>query len=529
MKTVQLVQGKPEWHAFRQTHFTASDASAMLCLSKYKTRDQLMVEKCEGVTEEITPQKQALFDKGHAAEEAARPLVEAIIGDELFPATAVSDDWEKLAASFDGVTMLDDIIFEHKLWNKKLVEYIATHKDLPDTHWPQLEHQLLVSGAEKCLLRVSDGTEDNAFDFEYFSNADRAARVYNGWKIFEEDMANYKPKAAKQEVVAKVTVETLPQLVVEIEGKVNSSNLAVYKEGALELIAGINTDLKTDQDFADADKMTKFCAKAEKNIKSVKEKAMQGAASINDLFESLDDIQEAMRQKRLELEKLVKNRKEEIKRDEIEKELCKVEEYTANLEKDLDYSLGFNAQDFRIAANTAIKGKRNIDSITAAISATGADIKGSIKATYDRVKANSKLLDEQAEYIHLFSDAATFITQETVSVQGIIAMRVNAEKERLDKIRQQEEEKAKLAAQETPKIPSEIVKETGEKLPFLLEDDDEDAAMFTDTVADNRPDRVSTTESHTDDVLAHNMCEYMKGAMTLEQAHHVIRMVRNHQ
>ena len=525
MKTVQLVQGTPEWHAFRQTHFTASDASAMLGLSKYKTRDQLMVEKCEGVTEEITPQKQSLFDKGHAAEEAARPLVEAIIGDELFPATAVSDDWEKLAASFDGVTMLDDIIFEHKLWNKKLVEYIATHKDLPDTHWPQLEHQLIVSGAEKCIFRVSDGTEDNSFDFEYFSKTERAARVYNGWEIFEEDMANYKPKSAKQEVVATITPETLPQLVVEIEGKVNSSNLAIYKTNALELIEGINTNLVTDQHFADADKMTKFCKEAENNIKAVKERAMQGAASINELFENLDEIQEAMRQKRLELERLVKNRKEEIKRDEIEKELVKVEGYTAKLEKDLDYSLGFNAQDFRIAANTAIKGKRNIDSITAAISATGADIKASIKSGYDRVKANSKLLDEQAEYMHLFSDAATFITQDAASVQGIIAMRVNAEKERLDKIRQEEEEKAKLEAQETPKSPSEIVKETGDRLPFLLEDDDEDAGLFTDSVADAP---VSAEVGRTDDVLAHNMCEYMEGSMTLEQAHHVISMVRNH-
>lgn len=76
---------------------------------------------------------------------------------------------------------------------------------------------------------------------------------------------------------------------------------------------------------------------------------------------------------------------------------------------------------------------------------------------------------------------------------------------------------------------AEDVEESGDDLPYMLDDSDQDAAMFTDTVADNRHDRVSTTESHTDDVLAHNMCEYMEGEMTLEQAHHVISMVRNHQ
>lgn len=35
--------------------------------------------------------------------------------------------------------------------------------------------------------------------------------------------------------------------------------------------------------------------------------------------------------------------------------------------------------------------------------------------------------------------------------------------------------------------------------------------------------------SHVDDVLVHEMCEYMEGAIDREQAAHIIKMVRSHQ
>lgn len=67
-KTHNLVQGSEEWHAFRSTRFGASEASAMLGISPYKTRTDLLKEKATGVTPEVTAMTQVIFDRGHAVE-----------------------------------------------------------------------------------------------------------------------------------------------------------------------------------------------------------------------------------------------------------------------------------------------------------------------------------------------------------------------------------------------------------------------------------------------------------------------------
>ena len=54
MQQHNLIQGSAEWHAFRRQHYTASDAPAMLGISPYKTRAELLREKATGITPEIT-------------------------------------------------------------------------------------------------------------------------------------------------------------------------------------------------------------------------------------------------------------------------------------------------------------------------------------------------------------------------------------------------------------------------------------------------------------------------------------------
>ena len=83
----------------------------MMGESPYKTRDALLREKAVGVVAEVSSETQRRFDDGHRFEALARPLAEKIIGEELYP--VVGSD-SKFAASFDGMTMFGDVIFEHK-------------------------------------------------------------------------------------------------------------------------------------------------------------------------------------------------------------------------------------------------------------------------------------------------------------------------------------------------------------------------------------------------------------------------------
>ena len=112
MKIANVQQGSVEWLELRATKFTASEAPSMMGYG-WISRDELLKQKATGITPEVLPDLQEIFDKGHAAEESARPLIEEKIGEELYPATAVSDEYDWLLASFDGVTMLEDIVFEH--------------------------------------------------------------------------------------------------------------------------------------------------------------------------------------------------------------------------------------------------------------------------------------------------------------------------------------------------------------------------------------------------------------------------------
>lgn len=87
----QLQQGSLEWQAHRAKHFNASDAAAMLGLSKYKTRGELLREKATGIVPEVDDATQARFDRGHEIEALARPIAEEIIGSELYPLVYSAD------------------------------------------------------------------------------------------------------------------------------------------------------------------------------------------------------------------------------------------------------------------------------------------------------------------------------------------------------------------------------------------------------------------------------------------------------
>jgi predicted phage-related endonuclease len=60
-KIIQNVtQGTKEWHELRSSYFTASEAPAMLGLSKYQTRNELLEAKATGQVKEVTEFQQIL-------------------------------------------------------------------------------------------------------------------------------------------------------------------------------------------------------------------------------------------------------------------------------------------------------------------------------------------------------------------------------------------------------------------------------------------------------------------------------------
>ena len=123
----QLTQGSDEWAAFRLMHHGASEAAAMLGLSKKTTRSELLRIKHTGMPKEFSDWVQKnILDCGHEVEAMARPIIENLIGEDLYPVTCSNEDEGGiLSASCDGLTMGYDTAFEHKQWSAELAASVA--------------------------------------------------------------------------------------------------------------------------------------------------------------------------------------------------------------------------------------------------------------------------------------------------------------------------------------------------------------------------------------------------------------------
>jgi putative phage-type endonuclease len=458
MTPLSLTQGSPAWHAARARHFCASEAPAMLGVSKYTSRSELLAQKKTGITEEVEAGKQRLFDAGHEAEAKARPIAEGILGQDLFPMVGIREvDGLPLLASFDGLTMDESIVWETKLWNEELAQACVTG-ELDPHYWAQLEHQLIVSQADTVLFTTSDGTPERTAQTWYVSVPERRQQVIDGWKQFAQDLASYVPEVATAKPEGR-TPETLPALRIEVTGMVTASNLAEYKAHALAVFDSINRELVTDAQFADAEKTIKWAGDVEDRLAAAKQHALSQTESIDELFRTIDDISAEARRVRLELFNLVKARKEQV-RVEIVTEGAKL--LAIHLEA-LNASIGKPYMpavpaDF----GAAIKGKRTIESLRDAVGTTLANAKIAANAIADKIHVNLRAIREQGEHSFLFSDVASLVLKEPEFVEMVIKNRVAEhqaiEAARIETERQRiaNEERAKAEASERARADAEI-------------------------------------------------------------------------
>ena len=453
-----IQQGSQEWLNLRAGHFTASEAPAMLGLSKYKTRQQLLKEKATGISVEVNEATQRLFDAGHQAEADTRAWAEEFVGEELYPVTGSTEiDGLSLLASFDGLNMLETICWENKLWNDRLAESV-TDGVVPDTHWPQLEQQLLVSGAEKVLFTVSDG--ERVEHVWYIGRPDRRAMLIAGWKQFAKDLTEYQHIAETPKAEGH-TPDQLPALRIELVGQVSASNLDEFHGHALAVLDSIKTDLQTDDDFANAEKTVKWCGDVETRLDAAKQHALAQTESIDKLFRTIDSIKEETRQKRLMLEKLVKAQKESRKVEMVQSANAKYAEHVSALQaeiKGIQISQLLATPDF----GGAIKGLKTISSMRDKLDTALAN--GKIEADQKAKDVRTKLewCKANAEgYGHLFHDLQHLIGYDMDAFQAVIKNRieehqkVEAAKLEAERVRIEAEAKEKAEREAAAKLAEE--------------------------------------------------------------------------
>ena len=446
METLNLIQGTPEWHAHRGQHDNASDAPAMMGESAYKSRSALLTERATGIAPEFDAGTQRRFDDGHLYESLALSLAEKIIGQDLFPVTGVMGN---LSASFDGITMDESICWEHKTLNNTLRD-IRISADLPAMYRIQMEQQLLISGAERCLFSATkwEGTECiEQIHVWYEPDLALRQRIVDGWAQFHKDLESWVPVVHAEKPKSETT-RNLPALAVQIRGEVALSNLPQFKAAADTFIASIKVDLTSDQDFAEAEADVKFLGDAEKELELAKKIALGQTVDINELMITIDAIKESMRQKRLSLEKLVKDKKEQIKIDIVHGGETALAEHLKQINDEIAPIV------IKVAANfgAAIKGKRTLASLHDAVDTEVARIKIEADQLAMTVRKNLSVVLVNKQYASLFADLSTLALQPNDAFSAIVENRIAAEKARVA------EREAQVAAQAVEQAAQEAAK-----------------------------------------------------------------------
>ncbi|WP_027949843.1 YqaJ viral recombinase family protein [Haliea salexigens] len=466
MNIIDAVQGSDEWKAARAQYHTASEAPAMMGASKKVSRNELLRMKATGSEKEFSEwTENVLFARGHEVEALARPIAEEVIGQELYPATATNEDGY-LLASFDGVTMLEDVIWECKQWNEAKANTVRDGLTPKDDYW-QVVHQLAVSGAEKCLYMVTDGTEDNTVCCWVTPNKDDTAALMAGWKQFDKDLANYEHVEQTAAPVGEAVTQ-LPSVSAQVSGSLEIvDNLKVFEAALRDFIDNrLITSPQTDQDFADLDSQIKTLEKAESALDGAEATVLSMVSAV-DAFKRTKDMLHAMaRDNRLMAQKLLKAEKENRRNEILAKGKAALQDHIASVNASLGkIQLPSIAADFA----GAMKGKRTITSLNDAVDTELARAKIESNAIADKIRLNVETLRTDAKgYESLFADAQQLALSDNEHLKLVIKDRIREHKEREEA--RLEAEREKIRAEEKAKAEAEAARVEAQRQREIEED-----------------------------------------------------------
>lgn len=153
VKFCNIDQRTPEWHAWRREGLTATEARTILGQDPYSSLEALWCKKM-GLEPERDLSSIPAVQYGILHEEDCRTAWEARHGDIALPVCAMSDENPIFRASFDGLNSAGEPV-ECKCVQRSTFQKVQAQGRLSEPYLryvPQVQHQLLVSGAHKAFL-----------------------------------------------------------------------------------------------------------------------------------------------------------------------------------------------------------------------------------------------------------------------------------------------------------------------------------------------------------------------------------------
>jgi putative phage-type endonuclease len=168
MKVIELEQGSQEWLAWRKTVITATDCPAIMGTSPWTTEYKVWQRKL-GLVEE--QKSNDAMERGKILEPIIRKRFIKNFGLNMTPVVVESSDYSFLGASLDGISDCGTYILEIKTGGDSLHK-MAKDGVIPPYYMDQMQHQLLVTGADKCFYQVGSADDSKDIVIEVYPDAE---------------------------------------------------------------------------------------------------------------------------------------------------------------------------------------------------------------------------------------------------------------------------------------------------------------------------------------------------------------------
>ena len=241
-QTLDFEQGSQEWLEVRKTHFCASEAPAVMSVNPYFPRNPTDLAKQKlGYVNTFVSQA---MKEGHRLEPIIRQQVEDQTEIGFMPTVMVKD---KYLASLDGINFDGDTILEIKApQSKNATVKWAMEGRVILPHQYQIQHQLMVSGADKCIYAVRNPEDGEVITCDVFPDQIMQKKLKQAWADFEPLMGLTEDELKTSE---PLPADLAPAVETYLKGKALAKQAAdIMKTAQAEILADLDDSKSYEND-----------------------------------------------------------------------------------------------------------------------------------------------------------------------------------------------------------------------------------------------------------------------------------------
>ena len=273
---IDVEQNTQEWLEIRKESFNASETPILFGLNPFEFNGYKDLYKLKNGIIEV--KDNVFMQAGRDNEAGIREQVSKMLNKEFEPLFIAMRTDDRYKCSLDGYCKEDKTILEIKYSAKT---YKALENDnMPTHYYLQVQHQLMVSGANKCYFAVAKPKKKKSDDYDILIREIKADEkiildIYQEWKQFDSWCKTYDPLEDTENEVIEIKEDEDVKELKDILKKSRElkSELDKLDKRKKEIVDKLTTDKKDmyiskDLEIAKIARKSKNWQKIAKELKS---------------------------------------------------------------------------------------------------------------------------------------------------------------------------------------------------------------------------------------------------------------------